>query len=250
MDSLTLTLLLGGTALAGYVLYNQNTPTATESDYINGVNAQFDALANSFNPSLPATQPASPDISSQITGAFSDIGNFFSGAATDLGASISSGFSTNYTGVDMNSIIAGAEGILQGREGRRNDVYLDDKGIPTVGVGHKVLASDGLSLGDVISDVQIDAFFANDAHTAYNAANGQAVTLGKSSDANFLIALLCVNFQLGANWTSKFPNTWNYIKSGNVKQAINNLYQSAWYQETPDRVNDFVAALQTSYGVA
>lgn len=250
MDGLTLTLLLGGTALAGYVIYSGAAkPTQTETDYINGVNAQFDALASSFNPTL-STQSTTPDLSGQISDAFSSIGNFFSGAVTDLGATVSSGLSTNYTGVDMNSIISGAEGILQGREGRRNDVYLDSKGIPTVGVGHKVIVADGLSLGDVISDAQIDAFFANDSRTAYNAANGQAVTLGKSSDANFLIALLCVNFQLGAGWTTKFPNTWNYIKNGNISQAINNLYQSAWYQETPDRVDDFVAALQTSYGVA
>ena len=254
MDGVTLALLLGGTALAGYVLYSGATqPTTGETDYINGVNNQFDALINSFNPTVPAignTTIAPPDFASQLGDAFSSIGNFFSGAVTDLGAAGGAALSTNYTGVDMNSIIAGAEGILQGREGRRNDVYLDSVGVLTTGIGHRVVSADGLSLGDTISDAQVDQFFANDAQAAYNAANGQAVTLGKSSDANFLIALLCVNFQLGAGWTTKFPNTWNYIKSGNIQQAINNLYQSAWYQQTPDRVNDFVAALQTSYGVA
>ena len=67
MDGVTLALLLGGTALAGYVLYSGATqPTTGETDYINGVNNQFDALINSFNPTVPAignTTIAPPDFS-------------------------------------------------------------------------------------------------------------------------------------------------------------------------------------------
>ncbi len=204
---------------------------------------------DSFVSDLPPLAPSGAS-QSDFTDSFSSIEDFFTGATADLGASVGSIFSTNSTGVGMNQIISGAEGILQGREGRRHDVYLDSKNILTVGIGHKVLASDNLSLGDIISDAQIDSFFSKDSRAAYNAANAQATDLGKTNDATLLIALLCVNFQLGSGWTSKFYNTWAAIKSGNISDAVNRLYQSAWYQETPDRVNDFVAALQQSYGVA
>lgn len=47
-------------------------------------------------------------------------------------------------------------------EQRRAVVYLDSSGIPTVGIGHKVLPADGLRVGDRISDARIDELFAGD----------------------------------------------------------------------------------------
>jgi GH24 family phage-related lysozyme (muramidase) len=54
------------------------------------------------------------------------------------------------------------------REGRRNDVYLDSRGIPTVGIGHKVLPEDNLKVGDVISDAQVEAFYVKDSKVVLN----------------------------------------------------------------------------------
>lgn len=43
-------------------------------------------------------------------------------------------------------------------EGRRLKVYLDSQGIPTVGRGHRVVAADGLKVGDEITPEREEAF--------------------------------------------------------------------------------------------
>lgn len=134
-------------------------------------------------------------------------------------------------------------------EGQRADVYVDSQGVTTVGIGHKVVPSDGLSVGDVISQEQIDAFFNQDVQVAYQAAINQANDLGQSNPY-FIASLVSVNFQLGSGWKSKFYNTYALIKQGSISNAISHLYQSAWYQQTPNRVDEFVTALNNYYGVA
>ena len=51
------------------------------------------------------------------------------------------------------------EKLMALREGRRNDVYLDTLGKPTVGIGHLVVAADNLKVGDVISDARVSDLF-------------------------------------------------------------------------------------------
>ena len=132
------------------------------------------------------------------------------------------------------------------REGYRNKAYLDTRGKLTVGIGHLVLAGDGISLGQTISDARVNAFFEKDIAGAFAAAKQQALELGKY-DADLIAALTSVNYQLGTGWTREFKNTWNDIKSGSVQSAIKRLYQSAWYRQTPVRVADFANALRSAY---
>lgn len=54
-------------------------------------------------------------------------------------------------------------------EGVKNAVYIDSAGHPTVGVGHKILPEDNLSVGDVISNQRIDSFLRNDIKIASKA---------------------------------------------------------------------------------
>jgi len=51
------------------------------------------------------------------------------------------------------------------REGKRNVVYADIKGLATVGIGHLVEPGDNLSIGDSISDAQVQQLFNNDYDT-------------------------------------------------------------------------------------
>lgn len=60
---------------------------------------------------------------------------------------------------------------IEGREGIRFTVYLDSKRLPTVGVGHLVLKSDNLKVGDKITQEQCDAFLEKDLSIAENAIN-------------------------------------------------------------------------------
>ncbi len=142
--------------------------------------------------------------------------------------------------------LAIAKRDLEISEGRKNYVYVDSLGYPTVGIGHKVLANDGLRVGDVITERRIDELFAVDVQVAFNAAKAQAIELGKYTPS-FLAALIEVNFQLGTGWKNKFSNTYNLLKKGDATQAIRNLQQSAWAQQTPVRVSNFIGAIKEAF---
>lgn len=139
-----------------------------------------------------------------------------------------------------------AKDILIKREGRKNYVYVDSKGYPTVGIGHKVLPSDNLRVGDYIEDARIEQLFRQDIDKAFSAAKSQARELGKYN-ADMIAALTSVNFQLGTGWTKEFANTWRDLKTDNLSGAISRINTSAWKSQTPVRVADFIAALQRNY---
>lgn len=72
-------------------------------------------------------------------------------------------------------------------------VYADSKGNPTVGYGHKVLPGDNLKLGDQITQIRADQFFANDlAKVAENPINALAC-VSKLSQSQF-DALASISF--------------------------------------------------------
>lgn len=152
------------------------------------------------------------------------------------------------SGIDSIALFR-ARQKLETSEGRRRDVYTDTRGFLTVGIGHKVLPTDGLKRGDIISDDQIAAFFEKDITRAFNAAKAQAADLKKYTP-EFIAALTEVNFQLGTGWKNEFPNTYNLLRKGNAAQAVANLRKSAWAKQTPVRVASFVAAIRDAYGVA
>jgi|GEM_PF-2679824 len=72
----------------------------------------------------------------------------------------------NYKGNDVDFTIPFCD-YCKEAEGYRNTVYRDIKDYPTVGIGHLVLASDNLSVGDVIDDARVLSLFQDD----YNALN-------------------------------------------------------------------------------
>lgn len=131
-------------------------------------------------------------------------------------------------------------------EGYRLTAYRDTRGYVTVGIGHKVLASDGIRLGQTITPERVAQLFKKDANNAIAAAKSQARELNKYN-MDMIIALASVNFQLGIYWRSEFKNTWNLIKKGQTTAAIQNLKSSLWYGQTPNRVLAFAAALQRNF---
>ena len=133
--------------------------------------------------------------------------------------------------------------LLALREGRRDTVYKDSRGFLTVGIGHLVLPEDNLSLGDTISDEQIDAFFSVDGAASMDAAREQAGE-AEITDETFLPYLASVCFQLGNAWTDKWPNTWDKICNKFYLNAADSLNTTPWKRQTPVRVADFQAALR------
>lgn len=133
------------------------------------------------------------------------------------------------------------------QEGYRNVVYKDSLGLPTVGIGHLVVAADNLKVGDKISDQRAEEFFRKDSEKSLDAAIEQAYELSKSPSDELVLALSHVNFQLGIYWRSKFPTTWRYLTTARYNDAIRELNNSAWKRQTPVRVAAFVEAIREEF---
>lgn len=146
-------------------------------------------------------------------------------------------------GAPAYDYMAELESLLKLREGCRTTVYRDSLGKPTVGIGHLVLDSDQLEVGDVISDEFVDAFFRKDSAGALHAALLQMQEAG-ITDQHFIPYLTSVCFQMGVAWTAKFPNTWKMIVNGDYPRAALALNGTPWQAQTPVRVQDFQAALR------
>ncbi|HEX3731192.1 MAG TPA: hypothetical protein VHV47_15375, partial [Opitutaceae bacterium] len=129
-------------------------------------------------------------------------------------------------------------------EGRRNDVYRDSLGKPTVGIGHLVQPGDDLKVGDRISDDRVEGFFQGDGQGALQRARDQAAQ-ARIADPDFIARLAAVNFQLGPKtWPGTFPKTWSNILAGDYNGAADEAANSNWFRQTPRRVRAFQAALR------
>ena len=140
---------------------------------------------------------------------------------------------------------------LELREGNEECVYLDSLGKPTCGVGHLLTERERqvYQVGDKVSEEQRTAWLEADAAKAWEAAAQQIEDLG-IEDAEFIIVLGSVNFQLGTRWMDKFPSAYKALKNKDYDEAIRQVStgsgkdgQSKWKEQTPVRVEDFVIAI-------
>ena len=138
---------------------------------------------------------------------------------------------------------AAYEALMVLREGDRYVVYYDSLGKPTGGIGHLLLPSDGLVVGQAIPDATVKRWFTHDGATAMAYAVAQAKQAGITSQP-FLPSLASVCYQLGGGWTKKFPNTWATIVRGDYETAANEVPASLWAKQTPVRAADFEQALR------
>ena len=140
---------------------------------------------------------------------------------------------------------------LKLREGNEECVYLDSLGKPTCGVGHLLTERERqvYQVGDRVSEEQRTVWLEEDAAKAWEAAAQQIEDLG-IEDAEFIIVLGSVNFQLGTRWMDKFPSAYKALKNKDYDEAIRQVStgsgkdgQSKWKEQTPVRVEDFVTAI-------
>ena len=127
-------------------------------------------------------------------------------------------------------------------EGYRQVVYKDSIGKATVGIGHLVLPKDKLRVGNKISKERVELLFKSDVLRSIKAAMAQAQEIGQF-EYDFILALTSVNFQLGNNWPSKWPNTYKQLNNGNFKAVIRAVKNSKWARQTPKRTEAFIMAL-------
>ena len=119
------------------------------------------------------------------------------------------------------------EKLCESFEGRRNKAYLDDKGIPTVGVGH---TGPEVHLGITWTDAQIDAAFAKDTAAVYACIDHYVRTKDKLSPGTLAAAYdMAFNCGVGAFKTSTFLRDLNDLDMEAAKKSI-----MLWDKETVD----------------
>ncbi len=125
-----------------------------------------------------------------------------------------------------NGIQPSTEDFLTELEGRNNTVYLDQAGNPTVGIGHKVTANDMLTVGQTITDAEVDDYFTRDTRDAANEIN---IGVQMPICQNQFDALMGLIFNIGANAFDS-STLRKYINGGETQENISNAWLS-WDHE-------------------
>jgi lysozyme len=115
----------------------------------------------------------------------------------------------------MNISPQGLE-LLMAREGKRNAVYLDSVGVPTVGYGH---TGPEVHLGDTWTDIQIEEAFAKDLDEFEKAINQNVRVALTQSQFDALVSF-AYNVGAGASTRAFESSTMlRYINAGEMGAA-------------------------------
>ena len=138
-------------------------------------------------------------------------------------------------------------------EGKRNKVYRDTKGIPTIGIGFNLNRGDaknkiealGLNYNDVLNgkqsltDAQINILYKNDINSAKRIARNFISNFDQHplSIQNVLINMA---FNMGAETLSEFQNFKKDIENKNYQSAATRMEKSKWYGQVGSRSKELV----------
>lgn len=119
------------------------------------------------------------------------------------------------------------EGQLTIDEGKRNKMYLDSEGIPTIGIGHNLRDRP-------ISEKAIRAIFEDDMQVAEGDAKRLIPGFDALSDTRKAV-LVNMSFNLGYARLSGFKNTLAHINAGRFDEAADEMLQSQWAKQVGQR---------------
>lgn len=151
------------------------------------------------------------------------------------------------TNPDMARLIT----MLRSEEGVRNEPYKDHLGYLTIGVGHLMDGRKGGSLPDwakeelsslgKLSDASINRLLTEDILRTVNALPEWM----KYLDPVRYGVMVDMAFQMGVNGLLGFHNTLAHLQAGRYRQAANNMKQSLWYRQTPNRASRRIKEMET-----
>lgn len=141
--------------------------------------------------------------------------------------------------------------LLIKHEGYKNKIYLDTKGIKTIGIGHNIKAKglpqsikNFLSINTYITDEMVTELFENDIKDATNDCYKLYHNFDDLSE-NRQNALIDFLFNVGYYTATTFKNTNKAINEERWEDVINGLKQSLWAKQVgKNRVNDIVSLIE------
>jgi len=144
--------------------------------------------------------------------------------------------------------------FIKKHEGYRHEMYLDSRGIPTIGIGFNLTRPDakyilqlvGANHSDImqkkqsLSDDQIKQIFQICIKIAHEDAKKWMPTFD-TLPKNVKLAILDMSFNLGYPRLSKFIKTKDHILQGNYKLAAKELQNSKWATQVGDRAQSVIS---------
>lgn len=117
--------------------------------------------------------------------------------------------------------------------------YKCSMGVWTVGYGHAIKASENFDSG--ITEEQAEALLDADINTAK--AMAAKIHLDKHQAVNDVLTEMI--FQLGYSGTKKFKKFLAALQVGDYNEAANQIIDSNWYRQTPNRVKQHAETLRS-----
>ena len=135
---------------------------------------------------------------------------------------------------------------LEVDEGVKYEIYNDHLGYPTFGIGHLVRDTDpeaGAALGTPISEDRVIEAFNEDVETVLSDCNILYDDFGDlPEEAQLIIANMM--FNLGRPRLSKFKGMKAGVDSRDWKKAADEMVDSAWYRQVPNRAGRLVTRMK------
>lgn len=143
--------------------------------------------------------------------------------------------------------------LIQTHEGVRPHVYLDSRGIPTVGIGFNLMRPDAKDMllrvnanydnikngTDDLNAQQIKKLFEMCMQIAYKDVK-QYMPSFDNLPRNIKLGLLDMSFNLGYGRLSKFVKTKQFIASGDYRSAASELKNSKWATQVGKRAEKII----------
>ena len=135
---------------------------------------------------------------------------------------------------------------LEVDEGVKYEIYNDHLGYPTFGIGHLVRDTDpehGKEIGTPVSEDRVIEAFNKDVESVLNDCTILYGNFSKlPEEAQLIIANMM--FNLGRPRLSKFKGMKAGVDAGDWKKAADEMIDSAWYKQVPNRAGRLVARMK------
>lgn len=154
--------------------------------------------------------------------------------------------------------IAKLEKQLTRHEGKRNLVYKDTVGIPTIGIGFNLTRPDAkekieavganyqriLDGSDELTDLQVSQLFQEDIVASVLAGRSIVSNFDELNDVRKRV-IVDMTFNLGQAGLKKFRNLRSAVEANNFGIAGDEMIDSIWYRQVKTRGKTLVAMMKT-----
>jgi len=143
--------------------------------------------------------------------------------------------------------------MLRFEEGLRLTEYLDTKGYPTIGIGHKITPADRKTFlatkngKMILTSAQAEELFQKDIQIAIDGAkrwigqeNWDKLSVNRQA--------VCVGmvYQMGIGSVINFQQTRGHILAEEWEDVAQHFITTKWYQDTPNRVKRMAKIMRTN----